>query len=179
MSVLRGRVLALYVGLCAVWGSTWLAIKIGLQDLPPLWFAGIRMVLASALLMPFALATSGARAKKVDGVGRLPADRPPIRLHLHGRAVDRLGPGGAALLDLPDLRGRLRALPAAGRAPDGPHPRLGGPGPLGSRGDRGAVGNLDVLDRDAAAAARKRDDAAGLGRCSSRQRAQQEVPLGR
>jgi drug/metabolite transporter (DMT)-like permease len=55
MSVLRGRTLAMYVALCAVWGSTWLAIKIGLRDLPPLWFAGIRMALACVLLTPFAL----------------------------------------------------------------------------------------------------------------------------
>jgi drug/metabolite transporter (DMT)-like permease len=63
MSVLRGRVLVLYIGCCAVWGSTWLAIKVGLQDLPPLWFAGIRMGLAWVLLTPFALtATSGRPA---------------------------------------------------------------------------------------------------------------------
>ena len=61
MSVLRGRVLALYVGCCAVWGSTWLAIKIGLQDLSPLWFAGIRMALAWLLLTPFALAASSRK----------------------------------------------------------------------------------------------------------------------
>lgn len=58
MSVLRGRTLAMYVALCAVWGSTWLAIKIGLRDLSPLWFAGIRMALACLLLTPFALRSS-------------------------------------------------------------------------------------------------------------------------
>ena len=36
--------------LCVIWGSTWLFIKIGLRDLPPLSFAGIRFVLASAIL---------------------------------------------------------------------------------------------------------------------------------
>ena len=56
MSVLRGRTLAMYIGLCVVWGSTWLGIKIGLQNLPPLWFAGIRMALACVLLTPFAFA---------------------------------------------------------------------------------------------------------------------------
>ncbi len=61
MSVLRGRSLAMYVALCAVWGSTWLVIKIGLRDLPPLWFGGIRMALACALIAPFAL-QRGARA---------------------------------------------------------------------------------------------------------------------
>jgi drug/metabolite transporter (DMT)-like permease len=61
MSVLRGRRLAVYAGLCAVWGSTWLAIKIGLRDLPPLRFAGLRMALACLLLTPFALARRGPR----------------------------------------------------------------------------------------------------------------------
>jgi len=56
MSALRGRRLAVYIGLCAVWGSTWLVIKIGLRDLPPLTFAGIRMGVACLLLVPFALA---------------------------------------------------------------------------------------------------------------------------
>jgi drug/metabolite transporter (DMT)-like permease len=55
MSALAGRRLAMYVGLCAVWGSTWLVIKIGLRDLPPLWFGGIRMALACALIAPFAI----------------------------------------------------------------------------------------------------------------------------
>lgn len=54
-NVLRGRNLAMYLALCAVWGSTWLAIKIGLRDLPPLWFGGIRMALAFLFLTPFAL----------------------------------------------------------------------------------------------------------------------------
>lgn len=36
--------------LCAIWGSTWLFIKIGLEDLPPISFAGIRFVLASLIL---------------------------------------------------------------------------------------------------------------------------------
>jgi drug/metabolite transporter (DMT)-like permease len=36
--------------LCAIWGSTWLFIKIGLDDLPPLTFAGIRFVIAASIL---------------------------------------------------------------------------------------------------------------------------------
>lgn len=37
--------------LCVIWGSTWLFIKLGLQDLPPISFAGIRFVIATALLL--------------------------------------------------------------------------------------------------------------------------------
>jgi drug/metabolite transporter (DMT)-like permease len=36
--------------LCCIWGSTWLFIKLGLTDLPPLTFAGIRFVIAATIL---------------------------------------------------------------------------------------------------------------------------------
>lgn len=36
--------------LAVIWGSTWLFIKLGLRDLPPVGFAATRFVLASALL---------------------------------------------------------------------------------------------------------------------------------
>jgi drug/metabolite transporter (DMT)-like permease len=60
-SPLRGRTLAVYCFLCAIWGSTWLVIRIGLRDLPPLWFAGFRMALACLLLAPFAFRAGGSR----------------------------------------------------------------------------------------------------------------------
>lgn len=36
--------------LCCIWGSTWLFIKLGLNDLPPITFAGIRFVIAAIIL---------------------------------------------------------------------------------------------------------------------------------
>src|SRR5829696_2501208 len=36
--------------LCGIWGSTWLFIKLGLADLPPFTFAGIRFVIACLIL---------------------------------------------------------------------------------------------------------------------------------
>lgn len=36
--------------LCGIWGSTWLFIKLGLEDLPPFTFAGIRFVISFAIL---------------------------------------------------------------------------------------------------------------------------------
>ena len=36
--------------LCCIWGSTWLFIKLGLEDLPPFTFAGIRFVIAVIIL---------------------------------------------------------------------------------------------------------------------------------
>src|ERR1051325_7045486 len=44
MPVLVWLVLAL------IWGSTWLFIKLGLEDLPPFTFAGIRFVIAVLIL---------------------------------------------------------------------------------------------------------------------------------
>jgi drug/metabolite transporter (DMT)-like permease len=44
----RGPLL-LWLSLCGIWGSTWLAIKLGLRDLPPITFAGIRFALAAVL----------------------------------------------------------------------------------------------------------------------------------
>jgi drug/metabolite transporter (DMT)-like permease len=55
VSPLRGRVLAVYLFLCAVWGSTWLFIKLGVRDVPPLRLAGYRMGLACLMVLPFAL----------------------------------------------------------------------------------------------------------------------------
>jgi drug/metabolite transporter (DMT)-like permease len=52
---LRGRNLAVYVFLCAVWGSTWLFIKVTVADLPPLRAAAYRMALACLVLVPLAL----------------------------------------------------------------------------------------------------------------------------
>src|ERR1043165_6137812 len=42
--------------LCGIWGSTWLFIKLGLNDLPPLSFAGIRFLFASSILISIILA---------------------------------------------------------------------------------------------------------------------------
>lgn len=40
-----------FAALCFIWGSTWLAIKIGLEFLPPFLFAGIRFATATAGLL--------------------------------------------------------------------------------------------------------------------------------
>src|SRR5712692_10102504 len=42
--------------LCFIWGSTWLFIKLGLADLPPITFAGIRFVIAFLILASLAFA---------------------------------------------------------------------------------------------------------------------------
>lgn len=57
MAGLRGKALFAYLLVCVVWGSTYLAIRIGVQDLPPLLFAGVRFIIAGALLALIVLAT--------------------------------------------------------------------------------------------------------------------------
>ncbi|MEO8432048.1 MAG: EamA family transporter [Acidobacteriota bacterium] len=52
---LRGRSLAVYVFCCVVWGSTWLIIRVGVRDVPPLRLAALRMALACLVLVPLAL----------------------------------------------------------------------------------------------------------------------------
>src|SRR6266436_9415068 len=44
-----------WLTLCVVWSSTWLAIKVGLRDLPPLSFVGIRFLIAVAVLLAISI----------------------------------------------------------------------------------------------------------------------------
>lgn len=72
---MRGKVLAVYVAVSVLWGSTWAVIRIGLEDLPPLRFAGVRMAVAALLLAPFLLpggawrSLRGAAGRRVALVG--------------------------------------------------------------------------------------------------------------
>ena len=44
------KVRVVFLLLCCIWGSTWMFIKLGLRDLPPLSFAAARFLLATAIL---------------------------------------------------------------------------------------------------------------------------------
>lgn len=48
----RARLLLAYIACFVLWGSTWSVVKLGLEDLPPLLFAGTRMLLAGLVLLP-------------------------------------------------------------------------------------------------------------------------------
>ena len=48
-------VAAAFVSLCVIWSSTWLAIKWGLEDLPPISFAALRFVIAIIALLAVSL----------------------------------------------------------------------------------------------------------------------------
>jgi drug/metabolite transporter (DMT)-like permease len=50
MAGLRGKAFVAYLLVCTVWGSTYLAIRIGVGHLPPFLFAGVRFLVAGLLL---------------------------------------------------------------------------------------------------------------------------------
>lgn len=50
MGDLRGRALWAYLIVCIVWGSTYIGIRVGVEHLPPFLFAGVRFLIAGAIL---------------------------------------------------------------------------------------------------------------------------------
>ena len=50
-----------YITLCLIWGTTWMAIRVLVRDVPPLWSAGVRFVIAATILLLLA-AVRGSRA---------------------------------------------------------------------------------------------------------------------
>jgi len=47
----RPLVVAAYVAMCAIWGSTWLVIKVGLAGAPPGTALGVRFLLAAVIIL--------------------------------------------------------------------------------------------------------------------------------
>jgi drug/metabolite transporter (DMT)-like permease len=87
-----------------VWGSTYLAIRVGVGHLPPLFLAGTRYVIAGALLYPIARrATARSRGSAQDGARRGARDRarPGIRAWVAGAVIGILllfaGNGGVTV----------------------------------------------------------------------------------
>jgi len=79
-----------------VWGSTYLAIRVGVGHLPPLVFAGTRYVIAGALLYPIAWrAASGSRASAQERA------KPGVKAWLAGAVIGILllfaGNGGVTV----------------------------------------------------------------------------------
>ncbi|MFC3711158.1 DMT family transporter [Sphingoaurantiacus capsulatus] len=50
---MRSREVALYLLLCAIWGTTWIAAKVGVAAVPPLLFGATRFVVAGLVLGGF------------------------------------------------------------------------------------------------------------------------------
>ncbi len=61
LSTQRAGVLGAYAGMCAIWGTTWLVIKIGLQYVPPMTGVGLRFVAAGLALGAIGLFQRGPR----------------------------------------------------------------------------------------------------------------------
>lgn len=55
MAALRGKALIAYLLVCLFWGSTYLAIRIGVGVFPPFLFAGVRFFIAGVILLSGAL----------------------------------------------------------------------------------------------------------------------------
>ncbi len=53
----RARIYLAYTIVSVVWGSTYLAIRVGVQEMPPFWMAGLRFLSAGLLLALWARAT--------------------------------------------------------------------------------------------------------------------------
>ena len=71
MAALRGKALFAYLVVCVFWGSTYLAIRVGVRELPPLLFAGIRFLVAGLLLLGGAVAAGAKLPRRARDWGVL------------------------------------------------------------------------------------------------------------
>lgn len=99
----RRTAYAAWVTVCLVWGTTYLAIRIALQTVPPLLMAGFRWVAAGAIL----LAILAARGEP------LPARRSWGALAVLGLLLLGLGNGGVVWAELSVTSGLTAVLVAA------------------------------------------------------------------
>jgi drug/metabolite transporter (DMT)-like permease len=120
----RAGPIAAYLSVCLVWGSTYVAIRMAVETIPPLIMVGTRSVLAGLVMVAFALARGG----------RLPPRAALLRLgvaalllFVGGQTMlalgeTRIASGQAAVLGalqaiiMPLAAWVLRAAPAPGRA---------------------------------------------------------------
>lgn len=70
MSPSRSVVVSAYLGACLIWGSTWMAIKIGLKGAPPLTSIAVRMTIAALIVLAIL---------RLRGIA-LPAERRFVRI---------------------------------------------------------------------------------------------------
>jgi len=66
MAALKGKALIAYLIVCVFWGSTYLAIKVGVTELPPFLFAGLRFLVAGLILLAVARALGDPLPRKND-----------------------------------------------------------------------------------------------------------------
>ncbi len=66
MATLKGKALIAYLVVCVFWGSTYLAIKVGVTELPPFLFAGLRFLVAGVVLLTLARAFADPWPRRSD-----------------------------------------------------------------------------------------------------------------
>jgi drug/metabolite transporter (DMT)-like permease len=59
------RVLVAFAAVYLIWGSTYLAIRLAIETIPPLLMAGMRFLLAGAILLPIALLSGDRRGDRL------------------------------------------------------------------------------------------------------------------
>jgi len=60
-----------YILVCLLWGSTYLAIRIGVKGLPPFIFAGIRFLIAGSLMLGYAIIKGLEIPKKPSDIRKI------------------------------------------------------------------------------------------------------------
>src|SRR2546423_15270750 len=77
------RIPAAWLTLCIVWSSTWLAIKVGLRDLPPISYVAIRFLVAILALIAVSVGHTRLLPKRRSDYGVLGfSGVPDFALHL-------------------------------------------------------------------------------------------------
>jgi drug/metabolite transporter (DMT)-like permease len=66
MAMLKGKALIAYLIVCVFWGSTYLAIKVGVTELPPFLFAGLRFLIGGLVLLVLARALGDPLPRRSD-----------------------------------------------------------------------------------------------------------------
>lgn len=56
-----------WIAVCIIWGTTYLAIRIGVEDIPPMLFAGLRWIIAGSIFI-FILKASGKSLPKKENL---------------------------------------------------------------------------------------------------------------
>jgi drug/metabolite transporter (DMT)-like permease len=46
-----------WIAVCIIWGTTYFAIRIGVEDIPPMLFAGLRWIIAGSIFILILKAT--------------------------------------------------------------------------------------------------------------------------
>src|SRR5207302_10194990 len=60
------RIPAAWLTLCITWSSTWLAIKVGLRDLPPVSFVALRFVVAIVVFIAVSIGRTRLLPKRAS-----------------------------------------------------------------------------------------------------------------